>query len=600
MTAVDRIAFEQGQPLRSADLAALFGSLDLGLADHVRSAHHSQGVLIGLEPLLRTAPRRTLTVTPGIAATADGDLLVLTEPHTLVPGDAVGTVVLRAVGAGPRARPWLLGPHTAAEPGTDVVLGRLAPDATTVETTGLRTVARRPGTTQLLTGRLSQATAQFSGTQLCWSAVVSLPSDLAATPSVIASLDGPPPLATISTTIAVQEAGSNSFRLLVRHGRPSDQNPVLSQVTKATVDIVWTAVVDVPPVAVGPAPLATGTAETVALPDERAETLTVDEPTAPLPSVSRPAFFEHQVLAAADLMALVHSERALRELHHRTLHGWGIIRGIDVSGEAGSPSVTVMPGYALDAVGRELLLTRQVKLDVPAAAGDLDGRPGDPGSHAQEFRLVLRWTEDDEATVHTREGAGTSSGAVRLDNDPTLQWLPKKKVRTGFDLELATVHVQDCTLTVSPDPSSRRPLRVSPHVAAGATIAGHTEWTLVKTEGGSVMGLRTEIDTRSGGFTGSPTYLLRLEGLRSTPLPSPEGGHAVLDGTPYVESSAANSLVVVVPLHSGVTASDPDPADPATKAKAVQLNPASLLNDDLPALVGVSLGWSVAWVGVES
>ncbi|MET8412323.1 hypothetical protein ABZV34_30180 [Streptomyces sp. NPDC005195] len=597
MTAVDRIAFEQGQPLRSADLAALFGPLDLSLADHVRSAHHCQGVLIGLEPALQTTPRRTLSVTPGIAATADGDLLVLTEPHTLVPGDAVVTVVLRAIGTGPRARPWLLGPHTAAEPGTDVVLGRLAPDATTVETTGLRTIALRPGTTQLLTGRLSQATAQLSGTQLCWSATVSLPSDLAATPTVIASLDGPPPLTTISTTIAVQAPDSASFTLLVRHGRPADQNPVLSQVTKATVDIVWTAVVDVPPVAIGPAPLATRTTETMALPDERAETLNVDEPTAPLPSVSRPAFFEHQVLAAADLMELVHAERALRELHHRTLHGWGISRGIEVSGEAGSPSVTVMPGYALDAVGRELLLTRQVKLDVPAVTGDLEGQPDDPESHPQEFRLILRWTEDDEATVHTRDGAGASFGAVRLDNDPTLQWLPKEAVRNGFDLELATVHVRDCTLTASPDPSSRRPLRISPHVAAGVTTPGRTEWTLVKTDGGSVMGLRTEIDTRSGGFTGSPTYLLRLEGRRDTPLPPPEEGDAVLDGTPYVESSATNSLVVVIPLHSGVTASDPDPANPAT---SVQLNPASLLNDDLPALVGGSLGWNVAWVGVES
>ncbi|WP_328432582.1 hypothetical protein [Streptomyces sp. NBC_00453] len=598
MTAVERITFEQGRPLRSADLTDLFRSLDRGLADHVRSAHHCRGVLIGLEPGLRTTPRRTVTVTPGIAATADGDLLVLAEPHTLVPGDAPVTVVLRAVGTGPRARPWLLGPHTPAEPGTDVVLGRLAPGSTTVETTGLRPVAQRPGTTQLLTGRLSQATARLAGTQLCWSATVSLPSELAATPTVIASLDGPPPVAAITTTIAVSDIDLDrgSFTLLIRHGRRSDENPLLSPVTKATVDIVWTAVVDVPPVGAGPAPPVTATTETVALPDERTETLTVDEPTAPLPSVSRPAFFEHQVLAAADLMELVHAERALRELHHWTLHGWGISRGIEVTGEVGSPSVTVTPGYALDAVGRELLLIRPVELGVPAVAGEPDGA-SDPDGKPEEFRLVLRWTEDDEAAVHTRQGDGASSGAVRLDNDPTLQWLPEKAVRIGFDLELAIVHVRDCTLTASPDTSSRRPLRVSPHVAAGVTTPGRTEWTLVKTEGGSVTGLRTEIDSGSGGFTGSPTYLVRLEGHRETTLPSPEEGDAVLDGTPYVESSATDSLVVVVPLHSGVTATAPGPAGPTA---SVQLNPASLLNDDLPALVGDTLQWSVAWVGVES
>jgi hypothetical protein len=590
VSGVERVIFERGRRLDAADLADLFQALDRGQSGHVRAAHGSQGVLFGLEPGLSapTLTSRTVTVSPGVAANADGEMLVLTEPHTLVPGEAPAMLVLRAMGPGPRARPWLLGPHTPPDPRTDVVLGRVTAASTEVETAGLRSVARRPGMTQLLTGRLSQATARVSGTPLRWSATVSLGYELAAPPIVMASLVGPPPVAAISTAIAITTAARGSFTLLVRHGRRLGEHAPSEPLTKVPVDIVWTAVVDVAPVgALAPS----DAAEHRAPIRERAMTMTVDDPTAPLPSASRPVFFEHQLLTAADLTELVEAERALRLLHHRALHGWGISRGMEVTGAVGDARLVVAPGYALDAAGRELLLTAGVELDLPAVAGEPEGE-------AEEFLLVVRWTEDGEAAVRLREGAGDAFGAVRLDNTPTLQWLPAKSVRNGFDLVLAGAKVRDCRLAAPPDGSVRRLLKVSPHVASGSTEPGATEWKLVRNASGSVTGVRTEVDTRSGGFTGPPTYLVRLEGARDTKTPGQDPVDAVLDGNPYVESSGVHALTVVVPLHPGVTAGQlpPDGQGDIT----VPLNPPSLLDINLPELVGTDLRWSVAWVGVES
>jgi hypothetical protein len=398
-------------------------------------------------------------------------------------------------------------------------------------------------------------------------------------------------VAAISTTIAVTTAAHNSFTLLVRHGRRTGEHAPSEPLTKVPVDIVWTAVVDVAPVGAGPARPPSDAPEHLALPHERMTTMTVDDLTAPLPSVSRPMFFEHQVLTAADLTELMEAERSLRWLHHRTLHGWGISRGMEVTGTVGDARLTVAPGYALDAAGRELLLTDSVELDVPAVAGESE-------APEEELLLTVRWTEDEEAAARLREGAGDAFGAVRLDNNPTLQWLPGGSVRNGFDLVLAGAKVRDCRLAAPPDGSARRLLKVSPHVASGSTEPGATEWRLVKNESGSVLGVQTMVDTRSGGFTGPPTYLVRLEGERETQTPQPDPVPAVLDGNPYVESSGVQTFTVVVPLHPGVTAGQPNPD--GRPVDAVQLNPLSLLGDDLPELVGSGLRWSVAWVGVES
>ncbi|MEV4937449.1 hypothetical protein [Streptomyces zaomyceticus] len=581
---MDRIRFEQGARLRSADLAELFRCADGGLAEHVRSAHRTDGVLLGLRTTVVVGPlRTTVTVAPGIAATHRGELLVLQRDHALTLGTEPATVVLRAVGDGPRARPWLL--HRPPDPATEVVLGRFVPGSTALDPTAPRSAARRPGSTHVLTGRLSRATAVVTGTVTNWSATVTLPQRLAAPPTVMAALGGPTPRKAITTTVEVTDPTSTGFVLRARHTLPTDSDVTDQAVTAAPVDIVWTAITHTPPVPAGPGrPPADDSLPAPAVPVEGGLTMSASEPTAHLPAVTRPAFFEQQVLTAEDLMRLVATEQSLRELHHRTLHGWGISSGMEVTGAVGQSLVTVAAGYALDAAGRELLLTEAVELDVPAVAGGADG---------EEFCLTVRWTEDAEAAVRLRQGGCGSQGAVRLANDPTLQWLPGAVVRSGFDVVLATAVVRDCRLVSPPGTALRRRVPVPPHVATGTTPPGATEWHTVKNKAGEVTAVRTDIITADAGFGAEPMYLVRLDGQRMTRTPGGSGRPCLLDGSPYVSEADGKQLTVVVPLVTGFTESDEG-------SGPVPVNPTALLNDDLPTVIGTTLDWCVSWVGLEN
>lgn len=79
----------------------------------------------------------------------------------------------------------------------------------------------------------------------------------------------------------------------------------------------------------------------------------------------RPRYFCGQVIGVDDLEQeqLYHRERARR--HNRFLHGWGIVRGLEVcAGTQGARKVTISPGYALDRRGEEILVPRSVAVDL--------------------------------------------------------------------------------------------------------------------------------------------------------------------------------------------------------------------------------------------
>jgi hypothetical protein len=72
-------------------------------------------------------------------------------------------------------------------------------------------------------------------------------------------------------------------------------------------------------------------------------------------------FFSGQLLNETDLNAEQQYHRQRRYLHNRALHGSGLVNGLEITvSNEPSPSVTVEPGLALDALGRELQLTEQI------------------------------------------------------------------------------------------------------------------------------------------------------------------------------------------------------------------------------------------------
>ena len=117
-----------------------------------------------------------------------------------------------------------------------------------------------------------------------------------------------------------------------------------------------------------------------------------------IPILTRPAFFSGQQLRAADLDSATSYHRELSWLHNRSLHNWGIATGCSATGLTGESQVVVGPGFALDCQGRELILTEQQVLAVPAVAGDAKGDPA-------VIFLTISWLDDEDIDAEVRAGS---------------------------------------------------------------------------------------------------------------------------------------------------------------------------------------------------
>ncbi len=313
---------------------------------------------------------------------------------------------------------------------------------------------------------------------------------------------------------------------------------------------------------------------------------------ASLPHADRPRWFPGQLLTAEDLTAAQDVDTNLRRLHHRMLHGWGIAAGLAVTGRRGQAEVTVGPGYALDAEGRELVLPGPVTKPVPPVAGGADGGP-------RRYTLVLRWTPDADAVVVDRPGLCATEGAVRRSDEPTLEWVEPGAVKVGLDVALAEVRVQSCRLVDPPDPASRRLLNPppTPYTATGSTPAGETGWQVLTDEDGTVWAVTVTVDTSEAGFGDTPTYLARVAGVRDvrTDLAAVPafGRRFLLDGPCHVQDPEPGRFQLLVPLVPGYWI----PAN----ADSVPVNPVEVVGSGaLSDLVAHRLRWRVEWVGVQS
>src|SRR5262245_49348446 len=133
--------------------------------------------------------------------------------------------------------------------------------------------------------------------------------------------------------------------------------------------------------------------------------------------VERLQFFDGQRLFAEDLQALEAFHRELRWLHNRSLHQAGIGSGFAVTGRRDDREVRVGPGYAIDAKGREIVLTRERVEPVPPVDAEPDGRP-------VFFDLAVSYPDDDQLEEsETRQGVCLPRGVVRRREEPILCWV---------------------------------------------------------------------------------------------------------------------------------------------------------------------------------
>lgn len=308
--------------------------------------------------------------------------------------------------------------------------------------------------------------------------------------------------------------------------------------------------------------------------------------TAPLsiPDLVRPAFFDGERLDADDLAAIYIYHRELRWLHNRALHSWGIAIGFGVAGRKGGREVTVAPGYALDCQGRDLVLSRPVVLPVPAVSGAPTGGP------ALYYLTASYLADEDLPPNESREGVCGGEGAVRRIERARLRFQnprdvsnPDTRFRRGFDVVLAGILIEDCSLAAAPSTVERREARppTQPFVAAGSTPAGDTAWRFFPGVG-TPVGVQTVVDTSSADFQRTPAYSAHVVGTRLLAANGP-----IIDGTTSIEKPTPTSFVLRVTLPRNLSAG------------GRQLNPNAVFVAATLQKLRTPLNWSVWWMGVE-
>lgn len=295
---------------------------------------------------------------------------------------------------------------------------------------------------------------------------------------------------------------------------------------------------------------------------------------ADIPDLLRIQFFNGQRLTAADLTELQRANRELRWLHNRSLHGWGIGVGYGIAGERGDSAVTVEPGYAIDCLGRELILTEPVTMTVPAVAATSDGTTA-------VFYLTATYKDNAAQDVaEQRPGVCVPGGTVRLTEGPLIAWREQKDVTDGIDIILALAAVLNCQLDSPLSLAVRRTARPSqqPYISAGQTIPSATVWSM-KFEAGVPVGITTRVDTASARFQAAPVYFAHLMGTRTIDTPGGPRFAATLVAISQPSAAGFSCDVYLLGDPSGTGTTFLDVAEVQAR-----------LN---------TLPWSVVWMGIE-
>lgn len=339
-------------------------------------------------------------------------------------------------------------------------------------------------------------------------------------------------------------------------------------------------------------------------------------------------FFDGQRLFATDLQGLEEFHRQMRWLHNSSLHEPGIGNGFAVRGEEDDREVRVGPGYAIDDLGREIVLVQETVLQVPAVAGGADGTP-------VRYDLTVSYRGDDFLEeAEERRGLCGTRGVVRLREEPVFCWVElgpdlqpvdltrKTQILSGRSIVLGRAEILACKLrsrlSTVPRFDARPP--ALPHIACGRVDdpewrafdekqeaipladlcerpveTGATRSVLADTA--SVvelaclrllpMELTLEVDTSCAGFRVAPCYSARIVGERLLRSEAQDGGRDVpvafcdaLLWTEEAESRPDGFTLRMIPIVSAFTG--------------------RLANGGLlAAACKVILTWDVLWQGVE-
>jgi hypothetical protein len=317
-------------------------------------------------------------------------------------------------------------------------------------------------------------------------------------------------------------------------------------------------------------------------------------------------FFNGQRLFADDLQSLEAFHREMRWLHNQSLHQPGVGSGFAIAGPKGAREVVIQPGYAIDDLGREIVLTEVRTEPVPPVANDGFGRP-------VLYDLAVSYpSERDLDEAETRQGICSGIGAVRLRELPVFCWVrlgpPPARIPvepgmqsaldTGRRIRLARAEVFNCQLEKPLSISQRRNARPPdrPYVACGETDFQGWEVKAPTSTFGFGFEISRTVDTSAAGFRNPPKYHAHIAGDRVFRITTPAGAVATMlvDGYLHIsgETEKEFRISVLVPeaFLSALRQAGGMTAEQVRKA----------LSDGLEAPASSNTNqWRVEWIGVE-
>lgn len=322
--------------------------------------------------------------------------------------------------------------------------------------------------------------------------------------------------------------------------------------------------------------------------------------------LERLQFFNGQRLFASDLQALEADNRARREIHNQSLHQPGVGSGFAVSGNKGDREATIFPGYAVDAFGREIILTENRIIPVPPVADDGNGQP-------VFYDLTVSYPDDSSLEEsETREGIclKAAKGTIRLREEPVFCWVKlkadkqpfdpdlKAQVQNGMRILLAQAEVFECQLNNPLSTAQRRNARPpkQPYIACGESSPNLKTWK-PWLEG---PGLEIDVDTSEAKFQATPCYSAHIVGecvFRQE----------VKSSFPKIFSAVGSTSFL---LDGFVSIVEPKPTTfkmrvlmppISTRGSNLIINPAEFFSVSWPESMELlkKNGWSVCWMGVE-
>jgi hypothetical protein len=318
--------------------------------------------------------------------------------------------------------------------------------------------------------------------------------------------------------------------------------------------------------------------------------------------LERVQFFNGQRLFAQDLQTLESFNREMRWLHNQSLHQPGVGNGYGVVGNKGDRQVTVTPGYAIDACGREIVLTEAHIEPVPPVAGDALGNP-------IFYDLAVSYPNDsDLVESQTRQGICLPQGAVRLREAPNFCWIQlgglnlqpvdpqlKLEVQSNMRIVLARAQIKNCQLYQPLSTAQRRNARQStrPRIVCGSEGPGPPlKWTVVMATDASGKsfgwGVSADIDTSAARFQTPPCYSAYVMGGRFFTQGVGElSNQFVLDGWVNISSPSAQGFTIQLVMPN---------------LENDFINPTEFFTGGEGDVNSVLAGnqWTVVWLGVES